>query len=173
LKKWEGKSSIKSLSINISPKQLHQKLFVEQIISVVSNYKIKPERITLELTESVLFDNQKVLIEKLQELRKYGIKISLDDFGTGYSSLAYLQKLPIDELKIDKMFIDNLTPEKPSQYVITAILTLAKSMDIELIVEGIETKQQFEILKELGVKYFQGYYFAKAQPAKQLNQLDL
>jgi diguanylate cyclase (GGDEF)-like protein len=171
LKKWEGKSTIKSISINISPKQLHQKLFVEQIISVVSNYKIKPERITLELTETVLFDNQKVLIRKLQELRKHGIKISLDDFGTGYSSLAYLQKLPIDELKIDKMFIDNLTPEKPSQYVIKAILTLAKSMDIELIVEGIETKQQFEILKELGVKYFQGYYFAKAQTAKELNQL--
>ncbi len=172
LKKWKGKSPIKSLSINISPKQLHQKLFVEQIISVVSNYKIKPERITLELTESVLFDNQKILIEKLQALRKYGIKISLDDFGTGYSSLAYLQKLPIDELKIDKMFIDNLTQEKSSQYVIKTILTLAKSMGIELIVEGIETKQQFKILKDLGVKYFQGYYFAKAQTAKQLSQLD-
>ncbi len=172
LKQWEGKSTIKALSINISPKQLHQKLFVEQIISVVSNYKINPERITLELTETVLFDNQKILIEKLQELRNYGIKISLDDFGTGYSSLAYLQKLPVDELKIDKMFIDNLTPEKSSQYVIKTILTLAKSMGIELIVEGIETKQQFEILKELGVKYFQGYYFAKAQTAKQLIQLN-
>ena len=171
LKKWEGKNTIQSLSINISPKQLHQKLFVEQIISVVTNYKIKPNKITLELTESVLFENQKILIQKLQELRKYGIKISLDDFGTGYSSLAYLQKLPVDEIKIDKMFIDNLTPKKSSQYVVKSILTLAKSMGVELVVEGIETQQQFEILKDLGVNYFQGYYFSKAQTVKQIDKL--
>lgn len=171
LQKWKKECTIQSLAINISPKQLHQKLFVEQIISVVTEYKIAPQQITLELTETVLFENRKALIQKLKDLRTYGIKISLDDFGTGYSSLAYLQNLPIDQLKIDKMFIDNLSEEKSTQHVIKTIITLAKLMKIELIVEGIETKEQFKILKSLGVQYFQGYYFAKPLPNNQITKL--
>lgn len=169
LEQWQLQGhAIKSVAINVSAKQFHQALFTEQIKSVIQSYNINPSQIVLELTEAVIIEDMVALINKLNELKEYGIRTSLDDFGTGYSSLAYLKHLPIDQLKIDKMFIHDLSFDKSSQHIVKTIIELAKSMEIELIAEGIEIKEQFEILKNLGCVNFQGFYFSKAKTANQI-----
>lgn len=169
LEVWQNQGhSIKSVAINVSASQFHQKLFTEQIMSVVQSYNLNPSQIIIELTEAVIIEDMVALINKLNELKEYGIRTSLDDFGTGYSSLAYLKHLPIDQLKIDKMFIHDLSFDKSSQHIVKTIIDLASAMDINLIAEGIEIEEQFNILKELGCKNFQGFYFSKAVPANQL-----
>lgn len=169
LEKWQKQGhTIKSMAINVSAKQFHQVLFIEKIKSVIQSYDIKPSQITLELTEGVIIEDIAVLIDKLNELKDYGIRTSLDDFGTGYSSLAYLKHLPIDQLKIDKMFIHDLAPNPSTQHIVYMIIELARSMDIELIAEGIETQEQSEILKSLGCTNFQGFYFSEAKSADQI-----
>ncbi len=152
---------IKSMAINVSAKQFHQKTFIEQIKGIISSYDILPSQIIIELTEAAVFEDMITLIDKLNELKDYGIRISLDDFGTGYSSLAYLKYLPIDQLKIDKMFIKELSSDDASKHIISTIVNLAKAMNIELVAEGIETEHQFKILQQLGCQNFQGYYFSK------------
>jgi diguanylate cyclase (GGDEF)-like protein/PAS domain S-box-containing protein len=163
LEQWQIQGhAIKSVAINVSAKQFHQPLFTEQIKSVIQSYNINPSQIVLELTEAIIIEDMVALISKLDELKEYGIRTSLDDFGTGYSSLAYLKHLPIDQLKIDKMFIHDLSFDESSQHIVKTIIELAKSMGIELIAEGIEIQSQFQILKNLGCVNFQGFYFSKA-----------
>ena len=112
-----------------------------------------------------------ILVQKLKELKNYGIKTSLDDFGTGYSSLAYLKYLPINQLKIDKLFINDITTEKTSQFIVKTIIDLASSLNIELVAEGIETQEQFEMLQQLGCKKFQGFYLSKAKAATNISDI--
>ena len=172
LENWNKQDhSIKSIAVNVSAKQFHQKLFTSQIISVIESYKIEPSQIIIELTEAVVIEDLFSLIAKLNELKEYGIRISLDDFGTGYSSLAYLKHLPIDQLKIDKMFIEEISIDEASRKIVKTIIDLAQSMNIELIAEGIETAAQFKILKQLGCRNFQGFYFSKPIPHNQLFKL--
>ena len=169
LQQWQNQGhTIKSIAINVSAKQFHQKSFTDQVKSVIESYNINPCQIIIELTEAVIIEDMMILIDKLNELKEYGVRISLDDFGTGYSSLAYLKHLPIDQLKIDKMFIKDLVSDTASSHIIETIINLASSMGIELIAEGIETKLQFQILKKLGCKNFQGYYFSKPKPGNEL-----
>ncbi len=169
LENWQKQGhNISYVAINVSAKQFHQALFVDQIKSVIQSYNIHPSQIVIELTEAVIIEDMVSLIKKLSELKSYGVKISLDDFGTGYSSLAYLKHLPIDQLKIDKLFIHDLSHDKTSQHIVKTIIDLANSMDIELIAEGIEMKEQFDILKSLGCKNFQGFYFAIPSPAEDI-----
>ncbi len=169
LENWQKNDhTIGSIAINVSSKQFHRKLFVEQIKSVINSYDISPSQITIELTEAVIVEDVVTLINKLNELQSYGVKISLDDFGTGYSSLAYLKHLPINQLKIDQLFVHDLSKEESSQHIIKTIIDLARLMKIDLIVEGIELEEQFSILKDLGCEYFQGFYFSKALSAEQL-----
>ena len=169
LEKWQKQGhTVESVSINVSAKQFHQKLFIDQIISVIESYNLNPSQIIIELTEAVIIDDMVSLIGKLNELRDYGIRSSLDDFGTGYSSLAYLKHLPIDQLKIDKMFIHDLSFDQASHHIVKTIIGLASAMNIELIAEGIEIEDQYNILKNLGCKNFQGFYFSKALPADEI-----
>ncbi len=151
------------LAVNISAKQFSQNEFVEQVKEILSTYDIESGTLKFELTESILVDNINTVIQKMEQLKKLGIQISLDDFGTGYSSLQYLKSLPIDQVKIDQSFIQNMHAHKIDIAIIKSVLLLAKALDIEVVAEGVETKEHYELLKELGCKLFQGYYFSRPQ----------
>ncbi len=155
------------ISINVSPAQLLQAGFTNFLLEEFERNELKPGTIAIEITETFLMENFGVIIEKLVLLRNKGFSIHLDDFGTGYSSLQYLKELPIDTIKTDKEFIKNLENDKSTQIIIKGIISLAKSIDLKVISEGVETKAQADILKRAGTDYFQGYLISKAVPMDQ------
>lgn len=157
-----------SLSINISPKQFAHPGFVADVIQTLDNYQICPSRLHLELTERLLLENPAIVIEKMQDLRAYGISFSLDDFGTGYSSLAYLKNLPLSELKIDKSFIDEIETDASDKKIVATIILLAQGLGLSVVAEGVETAGQLAQLQLMGCNRFQGYFFAKPIPQQQL-----
>lgn len=170
IKQWENDEVRKywRVSINISSKQFEEKNFIDTIKSLIQKYNINPSKLRLELTENLLIKNTQEAINKINELNNLGISLSIDDFGTGYSSLAYLKKLSIDELKIDKSFIEDLTRDSNDYIIVETMISIAEKFNLELIAEGVETKEQFEKLKSMGCKYFQGYLFAKPVPLLEL-----
>lgn len=153
------KLDLKMISINVSVVQLMQEDFMCKIEDIIKEYSINPSEIGIELTETYLIKNIKEISEILVAMRKLGFKILIDDFGTGYSSLKYLQQLPIDILKIDKSFIDNISADNCD--IIKAIVAISKSFDFMTIAEGVETKEQANILKDLDVDVAQGYLYSK------------
>ena len=159
----DPKTSHWVLAINISAKQFNQKEFVPQIEEIMNKYTIEMGRLKFELTESILVDNIDTVIKKMEQLQRLGVQISLDDFGTGYSSLQYLKSLPIDQVKIDQSFIKGMHTHRIDIAIIKSVLLLAEALQIEVIAEGVETKEHYELLKELGCTLFQGYYFSRPQ----------
>lgn len=159
------------ISINISALQYKKDDFVKSVIEVIEKYKVAPKNVELEITESILIDDFEAVTNKLNELRKYGIKISLDDFGTGYSSLSYLKKFPIDTLKIDKSFIDTLLVDNPTRIITESILDMSHHMGFESIAEGVESEEQYNYLNDVGCDVIQGYYFGKPHPAEELESI--
>ena len=119
----------------------------------------------LEITESILMKDFEKSIKLLTEIRDLGINIALDDFGTGYSSLSYLKQLPINTLKIDKSFIDNIVTNEREKAIVDGIIQLAQKIDLDVIAEGVETKEQIKLLQSMGCNQIQGYYFSKPLPA--------
>lgn len=156
------------LSVNISPKQFAHPNFVSDIIQLLHSHDIEPQRLHLELTERLLLENQAIVVQKMLDLRHYGIGFSLDDFGTGYSSLAYLKNLPLSELKIDRSFVKDITTNASERKIVSSILLLAKGLGLTVVTEGVETAEQLAMLKQLGCVQFQGFYFAKPLPQQQL-----
>ena len=162
LKFLEKQLGIKqNISVNISPKQFRMIDFLDTMINIVREEDVCPYQITMEITEQAFIDNMVDCIKILNELKDFGFKISLDDFGTGYSSLSYLSQLPIDVLKIDKSFVDNIESDIHSLDLIGGIFKLSTSINLNVIVEGVETDGQFNLLKDKGAKTIQGYYFSK------------
>lgn len=149
------------IAVNISANQFHQADFVSVVIRSIENSQIKPNRILLEITESVFLKNIEDAISKMNTLRLYGFSFSIDDFGTGYSSLSYLKRLPFDQLKIDQSFTKDLINDLKGAAIVQAIIVMAKGLNLNLIVEGVETEQQLNRLSEYGCYFFQGYYFSK------------
>lgn len=149
------------MSINISALQYKKDNFVDSIVEVLNKYKVRPNEIELEITESVLIDDFKAVSERLKILRDYGIRISLDDFGTGFSSLSYLKKLPIDTLKVDKSFIDTVMTDSATRVITESIINMVKSLGFESIAEGVEDEQQYKYLHAIGCDVIQGYLFSK------------
>jgi diguanylate cyclase (GGDEF)-like protein len=149
------------ISVNLSTKQFSQPDLIEQIENIIKGSKLNPNYLRLEITESVIMENAESAAEKLTQLRALGIKLYMDDFGTGYSSLSYLHRFPIDALKIDRSFVSRIGHDNESSAIIRTIITLAKTLGLDIIVEGIETKEQLEHLKELGCKKGQGFLFYK------------
>ncbi|WP_024850194.1 bifunctional diguanylate cyclase/phosphodiesterase [Hydrogenovibrio kuenenii] len=149
------------LGINISVKQFLEPQFLDQFQSCLSHCSINPVNLTLEVTESVFIEEIDTLLPLLYKLKSFGAAISLDDFGTGYSSLNLLRQLPLDELKIDKSFVDHIQENEKDQGMASTIINIAKKMDAQPLAEGIENKEQFELLKQFGCEIFQGYYFSK------------
>ncbi|XOB62277.1 EAL domain-containing protein [Campylobacterota bacterium DY0563] len=170
IKKWQSnpERAIWRMSVNVSLSQFSKNDFVFFIEQIIKDYKIDAKLLRLEITESILLNNIDDAISKIDYLKKLGISISIDDFGTGYSSLAYLKKLSIDELKIDKSFIEDILVDDNDEILVIAILDLGNKFGFDVIAEGVETKEIYEKLKKLGCKYFQGFYFSKPLPKERL-----
>jgi len=177
LAEWGDDSQHEALTvaINVSARQLNQGDFVDTIKRVISQTGARADRLRLELTESMLQDNVGSTIVKMDALRLLGVRFSLDDFGTGYSSLNYLKRLPLDVLKIDKSFVDDIFADPSDAAIVRAIIALARSLDIDVVAEGVETAEQLEWLLDHGCVLFQGYLFSppvhKDQASKMLMQL--
>ena len=155
------RSAITSISINISPTQFSNSHFHEQITEQARQYGIPRNFIILEITEEAVVSDIQHIIDTMHTIKHSGFKLSIDDFGTGYSSLNYLQKFPLDELKIDKSFIDEVTVNDRAQAIIKTILDMARHLGFEVVAEGVETFDQLELLNNYGCNFFQGYVFYK------------
>lgn len=149
-----------SLSINLSTMVFRLNTLFSKISELIGFYNVKPEQITFEITETAIMEHPKSAIYTLNQLREIGCKISIDDFGTGHSSLAYLADLPVNVIKIDQYFIQDIE-RSSNQAIISTTATLAEKLGMKTVAEGIETQLQFETCKELGVNYGQGYFFSK------------
>lgn len=156
------------MSVNVSPIQFRGEHFVSSIKNLVERKNINPSLLRIELTEGVLVANQQEAMQKILELREFGFSISIDDFGTGYSSLIYLKNLKIDELKIDQSFVFGLEKNNSDATIIKTIIMMGNALGFEVIAEGVETQEQFELLKEMGCDYFQGFLLAKPCPVEEL-----
>jgi EAL domain-containing protein (putative c-di-GMP-specific phosphodiesterase class I) len=158
------------LSVNVSVRQFRQPDFVEQVLSTLHASGANPERLKLELTESLLLADVEDVIARMEHLRRYGVGFSLDDFGTGYSSLSYLKRLPLDQLKIDQGFVRDLQTDPNDAAIVRTILALAQSLDLAVVAEGVETTGQLEFLKRHGCNAYQGYLFGRPMPAQVLER---
>ncbi len=163
---WSGSANTADiiLSINVSARQFQHPQFVEQLLAIIHGSGANPHKLKLELTESMLATNQQDIITKMDALKIHGIKFSLDDFGTGYSSLSYLKRLPISELKIDKSFVNDILTDANDTAIARMIIRLAQSMELTVIAEGVETKEQRDWLESEGCFKYQGYYFGRPVP---------
>lgn len=150
------------IAINISPNQLMQIGFVNKIQKLLEKHEVNANQIVLEITESVVITSFYEVISKLNELRNLGIKIQIDDFGTNNASLRYLKDLPIDGFKVDKMFVKDLNVNRHSRAIILMLFNLAKNLELDVVVEGVEDSSHYEYLTKRGAKYIQGYYISKA-----------
>lgn len=156
------------VSINISALHFNQESFVKSVESILEKVNSVPHSIVLELTESMIMPNATETIDKLVKLKKLGIKLSVDDFGTGYSNLSYLNRFPLDTLKIDKSFIDKITVSKDDLAIVQAIITLAQRLHLDAVAEGVESKKQKDLLSKENCKYIQGFYITKPLPLDEL-----
>lgn len=154
------------ISVNVSVIQLKQENFVTMVDSILKEKGLKPSSLELEITESLLIENIELNMKKIKELRDLGVRISLDDFGTGYSSLTYLRELPIDVLKIDKSFIDNIMNDNDKSCLTGTIISLAHDLGLEVVAEGVEEEHQLKYLKCYNCDMVQGYLFSKPLPGK-------
>lgn len=153
-----------TVAVNISPVQWSQADLVKRIIEIVEKTGVRPQELEIELTESCLMENLDRTLTSLTALRSHGFSISVDDFGTGYSALGYLRELPIDTLKIDRCFVAELDTSRDDLPIVEAIISMAKALRLQIVAEGVENKDQLEILRELGCDHAQGYYFSRPVP---------
>lgn len=169
---WARQPHLASLTIavNVSAKQFRQRDFVEQVLEVVAQTGANPQRLKLELTESMLVNDIEQIIEKMHLLKARGIGFSLDDFGTGYSSLAYLKRLPLDQLKIDQSFVRDVLSDPNDAAIARTIVALAESLGLAVIAEGVETRAQRDFLASAGCHTYQGYFFSKPLPSSAFEQ---
>ncbi|MEH6356063.1 MAG: EAL domain-containing protein [Marinobacter sp.] len=156
-----AQGEMRQLAVNISVLQFLQPGFANDVLSVLSRYGLAPKQLVLEMTESLFISNFDDVLVVLNELREQGVRVSMDDFGTGYSSLSLLRTLPLDELKIDKSFIDGLLDDHKAQNMVASIISIARSHQLELVAEGVETEGQYLALMTMGCTLFQGYYFGR------------
>jgi diguanylate cyclase (GGDEF)-like protein len=169
---WQnsGRLSI-PIAVNVSAVQFRQKYFVEQLANSVRKHGINPNRLELELTESIVMRDAGTTVEILKRLHDLGFRLSIDDFGTGYSSLSYLRRFPIDKIKIDQSFVRDVTQDESAASIVTAIISLARSLKLKVIAEGVQTKEQLEILREMRCDEVQGFLFNPALVSGEFEKL--
>ncbi|MFN8016247.1 MAG: EAL domain-containing protein [Acidimicrobiia bacterium] len=163
---FSANASHLTMSINLSPRQLSEPTFVEEVRKILKRSKVNPSRIWFEITESALMVDANSTIAMLDQLKNLGVHFEVDDFGTGFSSLSYLKKFPVDALKIDQGFIDGLGRDPEDSAIVTAVVSLSHALGLQAIAEGVETPLQMAELKTLGCEYAQGYLFARPALAK-------
>lgn len=156
------------IAVNVSVRQFRHPEFVEEVVGCVRRAGIPPDRLKLELTESLLMENMAAAIAKMRSLKEMGVRLAVDDFGIGYSSLSYLKQLPIDELKIDRHFIQDILTDGNDAAIAGTIIGLCRNLGLEVIAEGVETEEQRAFLARQGCRRYQGYLFCKPLPIEQL-----
>ncbi len=163
LKVWSDNARTRDLqiAINVSARQFHLPSFIEQLKDCLQHSGINPAMLKLELTESVVLENIEDVIGRMQEIKELGVSFSLDDFGTGFSSLSYLKRLPLDQVKIDKSFVRDVTTDMNDAAIVRAIIAMCESLDMQVIAEGVETEAQLAFLRDNGCTRYQGYLFSK------------
>lgn len=159
------------VAVNISPIHISTTGFVDMVRDVIAETGINPHLLEIEITEMSMLDYTEDLIDTIKQLRALGITISLDDFGTGYSSLNYLKKFPVDVLKIDRAFVRDIVPEKSGIAMISAMISLAHALNLEVVAEGVEEEAELKVLREQGCEYVQGYYFSKPLSVEDFSKL--
>jgi EAL domain-containing protein (putative c-di-GMP-specific phosphodiesterase class I) len=169
LKLWEQNvlSRELTLSINISARQFRQLDFVAQVTSALQRHNINPMLLKLELTESILLENIDDTIAIMNTLKEIGIRFSLDDFGTGYSSLQYLKQLPLYQLKIDRSFVRDIAVDSSDQAIVRTVIAMARTLNLDVIAEGVETEEQRQLLLSNDCGHYQGYLFGRPVPIMQ------
>ena len=155
------------LAVNVSARQFREANFVDGVLAVLVATGANPQRLKLELTESMLIDNLEEMVDKMKALQVQDIGLSLDDFGTGYSSLSYLKRLPLDQLKIDQSFVRDVLTDPSDAAIAHTVVALAHNLGLSVIAEGVETLAQKEFLAECGCHAYQGFLFSRAVPADQ------
>lgn len=169
LREWKRAGKPYSLSVNLSHNQFRHKGLVALVAGVIRDMNIDPQRLSLELTETICIEDIDFAIDVLKKLKDTGVTLSIDDFGTGYSSLSYIKKLPVDILKIDQSFVREVTRDQDAVSIITAVTTMARGMGLKTIAEGVESEQQRSVLHLLRCDMGQGFYFSPAVPVDQLD----
>ncbi|MBK6009513.1 EAL domain-containing protein [Ramlibacter ginsenosidimutans] len=159
-----------SIAVNVSVRQFRHPEFIDEVVSCVRRSGIPPDRLKLELTESLLADNLEATIARMRNLKEMGVRLSVDDFGIGYSSLSYLKRLPIDELKIDRAFVKDILTDGNDAAIAATIIDLCRNLGLEVIAEGVETEEQRAFLARQGCHRYQGYLFCRPLPLEQLEE---
>jgi EAL domain-containing protein (putative c-di-GMP-specific phosphodiesterase class I) len=149
------------IAVNMSSRQFRQDDLAERVANIIQRSGVDPHAVTLELTESMVMQDVSSTLMTLRSLKNLGLSISLDDFGTGYSSLSYLRRFPIDELKIDKSFINDIHVNPDDAAIAGAIIAMGLSLGLNVVAEGVEKNEQASLLKEMRCTQVQGYYFSK------------
>jgi diguanylate cyclase (GGDEF)-like protein/PAS domain S-box-containing protein len=170
---WAGKNSSGDapVAVNISGRQFSQPDFVERVLATLDSTGANPATLKFELTETSLVNDFQDVVAKMTELKAHGLRFSVDDFGTGYSSLAYLKRLPLDQLKIDRAFVKDILFDGPSGAIAQAIISMGHSMGFSVIAEGVETAEQRDFLIGLGCDCFQGYFYSRPVPADEFERV--
>lgn len=172
LSRWQQYPQLRQLklSVNVSPMQLQQPDFVQNVLAALQRNHVRSHLLTLELTESMLLDDMDAVIAKMGALQAAGVRLSLDDFGTGYSALSYLRQMPLSELKIDRVFVAEIARNEQARSITRNLLSLGHDLGIDVIAEGIEQVGQQNVLLDQGCRFFQGYLFGQPMPAEAFEQ---
>ena len=155
-------------SVNLSARQIDDPGIVDTVAEILSRTGLPPGRLTLEITESALMRDAASALVVLSALKELGVLLAIDDFGTGYSSLSYLQRFPLDILKVDRMFVEELGMRTGSDEIVAAVIQLAHALGLQVVAEGVETEQQFDVLRGLRCDFAQGFLFSRPVPAAEL-----
>ena len=168
---WDAQGlALQYVAVNVSPQQFRDPRFTQSVREAITLTGIDPRRIVIEITESLLMHDPGHAKALLEELTELGIRFAVDDFGTGYSSLAYLQRFPLAKLKIDRSFVENLLTSRNDRAIVSAVVGLAQTLELELVAEGVETEAQRELLTEMGCNHIQGWLVCQALPSEELAQ---
>ncbi len=169
--KWQANTKSNFfIAVNLSVVQIRDEGFLNKITDLIYKYKIPRNFLEFEVTESILLSESTRSIEIINQLKLMGIKLSIDDFGTGYSSFDYIRKLPLDKIKIDKSFIQDIPSDSNSVTIVKTILNMANEMNLEVVAEGVETDEQIEFLRQHNCQFFQGFYFSKPKSVELIQQ---
>lgn len=172
LKAWQDQSSLAEgfrMSVNISPVQFRRKDFVFSIRDIVKRSTVSPNSMMLEITEGMLIEDIDETVDKINQLKQLGVKISIDDFGTGYSSLYYLKRLPLDEIKIDKTYVQNIIHDRDDAAIVKTVMDIARHFSLDPVAEGVESKEQAVFLHNIGCQVFQGFLYSKPMTATEFS----
>ncbi len=149
------------LAVNLSARQFRDKDFMDNVMKIIKETGVDPRQLEFEITETMALDDLDYAVATLQQLKERGVSIALDDFGTGYSSLNYLKRLPVNQLKIDKSFMDKVLEDRSDQKIVETIIALAQALNLVVIAEGVENSEQADFLKSVSCNKAQGYLYSK------------